>query len=172
MPARFIKIGRLGEFFPPFTREEIAETISKLIEKHGDGFVNKKTPEEIIDDPARYFLVLLIEFDNGVFRYLPIGCFAINIVKHPCAVLKSVVIRKEYRGIGLGKKIIEIATKYGLSQKPCIDAYVKPNNERMLHILTKLGYKITKKNDQHLKLTLHRDMIVAEILEHIQKLKI
>ena len=101
MGARFIRIGRLDDFYPPLNKKEIAETIARLIEKHGDGFVNKKTPEQIIKDQARYFLVLLIEFDNGVFKFLPIGCFAVNIVKQPCALLKSVVIRREYRGMGL-----------------------------------------------------------------------
>jgi len=172
MGVKFIRIGRLDEFNPPFTRKEIAETIARLIEKHGDGFVNKKTPEQIIKDPARYFLVLLIEFDDGAFKFLPLGCFAVNIVKQPCALLKSVVIRREYRGMGLGKKIIEIATKYALSQKPCIEAYVKPNNQRMLHILTKLGYKIAERNKKHIKLVMHKNTLIEEIMKHLQKLKI
>lgn len=163
----YIRIFRLSN--PLADTMTTATIISKLLEKHGDGFVNTKTPKEIIDDSARYYIAILFDLPNE--KAIPIGCFAVNRVKNP-AILKSVVVHKQWRGMGIGKKLIEIATRYALSQQPCVTAYVKRNNNIMLYILKKIGYKIVEEKDGCYKLIICRDEMANKIMEHINKVKI
>lgn len=136
MSYDYILIKRLHEV-PLMTREQVAEAVSRLIHEYGDGFVKPLSPEEIIKDRARYYAVVLME---GLIPQKLIGCFAVDRVAKPCAILKSVVIHKDFRGRGLGKKIVEIATSYALTERVCVVVHVRKDNDIMKHILEKLGY--------------------------------
>lgn len=95
----YIKLYRLKNYL--MSEIETATIISQLLEKHGDGFVKTYSPKEIIEDTARYYLAIL--FDLPKMKMVPVGCFAIDRTKEP-ALLKSVVVHKDYRGMGIGKK--------------------------------------------------------------------
>lgn len=151
---------------PFMEREEVAEIVSKLLEKHGDGFVKKKTAKEIINDTARYYVILLMK---GLMPLEIIGCFAVDRTTVPCAKLKSVVIKKEWRNKGIGTRIISIATQYALTEKPCVVACVKKENNKMKKILEKLGYIVRKTTDNVYVYVKYRNEIDTIITEELNK---
>jgi len=163
----YIKLYRLKNHL--ISEVETAAIISQLLEKHGDGFVKVYKPKEIIEDTARYYLAIL--FDLPKMKIIPVGCFAIDRTKEP-ALLKSVVVHKDYRGIGIGKKLIEIATRYGLYERNKVKAYVKKNNKIMQKILENLGYIKKEEKEDCYKYIIDKHIIHREIINHLSKIKI
>jgi len=163
----YIKLYRLKNYL--MSEIDTATIISQLLEKYGDGFVKVYKPKEIIEDPARYYLAILIDLPN--MKMVPVGCFAIDRTKEP-ALLKSVVVHKDYRGMGIGKKLVEIATRYGLYERSKVKAYVKKDNKIMQKILEDLGYIKTKEKENCYKYVIDRYTIQKEIMNHLSKIKI
>ena len=115
---------------PNMSRREVAEEISKMLKS--SKFTNDKNVNDILSATERYFVF-----------YIPyvgiVGCGAIHPVR---GEIKSVFVKKQYRGLGIAKRLIKFLEDYAKNELKLIrvSMRVKPDNEIMISLAKKLGY--------------------------------
>ena len=60
-------------------------------------------------------------------------------------IIRHVEIREDYRGIGFGKKIMDVIIEHLKPKKLPIQLYVDPQNTPAVNLYKKLGFKLIKK---------------------------
>ena len=60
-------------------------------------------------------------------------------------IIRHVEIRGDYRGIGFGKKIMDVIIEHLKPKKLPIQLYVDPQNTPAVNLYKKLGFKLIKK---------------------------
>jgi len=108
----------LGEFWNP---ETIKENVIKSFKKEPEGFIGIEENSELI------------------------AFIRIKTLKNNTCHISDLYVKKEFRGKGLGKKLMEIADEYAKRKgAKRITLNVRKDNEPALNLYKKSGFKIKK----------------------------
>jgi len=129
-------ITRIGEV-RGWSVNEVAERISMLLERHGEGFVAVKTGQEIIEDSARYY-VLAVCNPNGA-RDCIAGCIAIKL---RTGEIQSLVVDRRYRRLGIAKLLLAHALNTIVSNTDAnACTYVREGNTAAMRLFENFGFR-------------------------------
>lgn len=130
------RVTRIGEVSGMSTRE-VAERVSRLIDAHGDGMVNRLSADEVIQLPERFY-VLTVARPNGVGREI-VGCVALRVRD---GLVCHLTVDRRYRRLGVAKAllqhVVEEARRCGLRS---VYAYVKRSNAASIALNLALGFR-------------------------------
>jgi ribosomal protein S18 acetylase RimI-like enzyme len=128
---------------PGYTSYDVAERISYLLRHHGDGYTNILEPDQIIDDPRRFYVLTV--YDNSSNRYAIVGCIAIRMSS---GEISSLVVDRRYRRLGIANVLLRHVLS--ISERP-IWGYVRKENQGMINLLRSLGFQFEDGNDRSLR---------------------
>jgi GNAT superfamily N-acetyltransferase len=128
---------------PGYTSYDVAERISYLLRHHGDGFVNLFEPDQIIDDPRRFYVLTV--YDNSSNRYAIVGCIAIRMSS---GEISSLVVDRRYRRLGIADILLRHVMN--ISERP-VWGFVRKENQGMISLLRNLGFEFEQGNDRSLR---------------------
>ena len=145
------------------TVDHVAVEVYEILTKYGEGYVNleRRTPVEgpksIIDNPERYYCLVALPGEEiiGVGAYL----------RRDLELLR-IVVRPEYRGRGFGKLLVMLLTSlaFVIDRPYEVRMFVRKDNERMLNLAKKMGYKVTGEKENSYKLTVTRPDFIKAVL--------
>ncbi|RLG72212.1 MAG: hypothetical protein DRO23_10775 [Thermoprotei archaeon] len=119
---------------PDMPREEVARKVSRILAEHGDNMLGTiPTPEEVIKNPERYYI--LYDMETGDF----VGVGAIRI---RTGEIMKVVIKREYRGKGLGRFLLGMIIEEGIRNGvELFTVFVRKDNEAMRKLVESMGFE-------------------------------
>ena len=137
------KIARISEV-ERWTTDEVAQYISYLIMVHGENYMSKITPRQVIDNPERFY-VLTVN-NQRWSRPQIIGCIAIHIRE---GQIMHLVVHRNYRRLGIARilvnHVINVARHENLRN---VYAIIRRNNTPSITLFTSMGFiKIDENND-------------------------
>jgi len=121
------------------TDREVAEEISNLMQRDGDGFVNVMDAETIIRTDKRFYVFIVM--NPRTRQWEVIGAIAIRMAD---GEISSLVVDRRFRGLGIARKLV--INVMNLREKPFY-AYVKKDNQASLNLFKSLGFVATEETE-------------------------
>jgi len=128
------------------TDREVAEEISNLMQRDGDGFVNVMDAETIIRTDKRFYVFIVM--NPRTRQWEVIGTIAIRMSD---GEISSLVVDRRFRGLGIARKLL--INVLNLRDKPFY-AYVKKDNQASLNLFKSLGFVVTEESETAYRLEL------------------
>ena len=118
----------MGKFILSLTKNNIASQIANLLNT-GNQFYYTIMPYHILNNDIRY----LIELD----RDKVIGVIGLQVKNQYVTELKHLAVHSQYRGRGIGKKLLEMGIKFATT--PYVYGIVRSTNSINIRNNLKLG---------------------------------
>jgi ribosomal protein S18 acetylase RimI-like enzyme len=137
------RILRINEV-PRYDINQVAEIISYLLFYHGDNMVNPMTPREIIESSERFYVFVVNSQNNNNIQIC--GAIAVRLSD---GEIKSLVVDRRYRRLGIGRLLILHALNVlRENHKPRAIAWIRTNNIVNQRLNESLGFRPIQRNDR------------------------
>ena len=129
-----------------WTTEEVAQRISELLRRHGEGVVNEMSPSEVINANERFYVLAVPTHDMA--REEILGCIAVRV---RTGEILHLVVDRRFRGLGIARRLVQHVLSLGL---PSYYTWVRKGNEASLRLFKSLGFRVEGRNHRSLRLRL------------------
>jgi GNAT superfamily N-acetyltransferase len=133
----FYRIARINEL-RTLNVNQVAEHISYLLARHGEGLVDVMSAEEIINTNFRFYVLAVCDEHYG--RETICGTVAINV---RTGEIRSLVVDRRFRRLGIARTllmhILAIAEERSLER---VYTYVKLENTPAINLFSSLGFRV------------------------------
>jgi len=133
----------------------VAERVSELLCRHGDGFTNGMSASEVINCRERFYVAWV--YNERTRQAEILGCIAID---RQTGEIKHLVVDRRFRRLGIANMLIEhVLNRVELREGASFHAYVRANNEASLAVFRMRGFQPYQKftNENGKIIVLRRD---------------
>ncbi|MEM2352311.1 MAG: GNAT family N-acetyltransferase [Thermoproteota archaeon] len=129
---------------PGLTPHETAEVIADLLKRHGDGYVSVRSPDEIINERARYYVLFVYDSNARISHIL--GCIAVDMRD---GVIARLVVDRRYRRLGIGRILVNhaISVLRERGNRP-IRCAIRRENAASLSLFKSFGFRVVNGDDR------------------------
>ena len=124
---------------------EVAEYISTLLRDHGDGFNRVLSADEIIESPARFYV--LVVSDERWERTQIVGAIAVRV---RTGEISSLVVDRRYRRLGAGRmlldNVLEVLRSNGVDRATAI---IRTGNVASTELFRSFGFELVRENGKY-----------------------
>jgi len=111
---------------------EVAERISQLLRHHGEGYVNVREPDYILNCTERYYVAWVVNPDTN--RPEILGSIAVN---RNTGEITNLVVDRRFRRLGIARRLIENVLALNL---PRYVAHIRKGNTASLEAFRMSGF--------------------------------
>ena len=130
---------------PDMSQREVAEHVSTLLREHGNGFNRAMSAHEIVESPARFYVLHV--HDRGRGRGQIVGAIAVRI---RTGEISSLVVDRRFRRLGAGRILLNHALSV-LRDNGQSEAYacVRNGNEASMRLFESLGFVASERHEKY-----------------------
>ncbi|MEM2529203.1 MAG: GNAT family N-acetyltransferase [Ignisphaera sp.] len=130
---------------PDMSQREVAEHVSTLLREHGNGFNRAMSAHEIVESPARFYVLHV--YDRGRGRGQIVGAIAVRI---RTGEISSLVVDRRFRRLGAGRILLNHALSV-LRDNGQSEAYacVRNGNEASMRLFESLGFVASERHEKY-----------------------
>ena len=122
---------------------DVAERISELLRDHGDSMVNVLEPNEVIEDPRRFYVFVARDSMRNITEIC--GCIAVRV---RTGEISSLVVDRRFRRLGIARRLLREALGV-LRNEGANEAYawVRRNNVASMNLFLSEGFRVVDENE-------------------------